>query len=204
MVLSTGEDGTAVVIDTGPDPGLVDACLDRLDIGTIPLLILTHLHADHIDGLTGAMHGRTVGAIAVGPGREPATAWRDIQWQAGDRGIPVVELTPGIRWASGELALTVLGPRKAFQGTDSDPNNDSVVLMAERNGERMLMTGDIEIEAQQALLNCGRRPRRRRPEGAAPRFVEAARPLRPCGLADGRGDRGRRRQRLRTSQSASP
>jgi competence protein ComEC len=155
MVLSTGEDGTAVVIDTGPDPGLVDACLDRLDIGTIPLLILTHLHADHIDGLTGAMHGRTVGAIAVGPGREPSTAWRDIHWQASDRGIPVVELTPGIRWASGELALTVLGPRKAFQGTDSDPNNDSVVLMAERNGERMLMTGDIEIEAQQALLNSG-------------------------------------------------
>jgi len=28
-VLSTGEAGTAVVIDTGPDPGLVDACLDR-------------------------------------------------------------------------------------------------------------------------------------------------------------------------------
>ena len=54
-----------------------------------------------------------------------------------------------------ELALTVLGPKKAFQGTDSDPNNDSVVLMAERNGERMLMTGDIEIEAQQALLNAG-------------------------------------------------
>ena len=35
MVLSTGEEGTAVVIDTGPDPGLVDACLDRLGIGTI-------------------------------------------------------------------------------------------------------------------------------------------------------------------------
>ena len=30
MVLSTGEAGTAVVVDTGPEPGLVDACLDRL------------------------------------------------------------------------------------------------------------------------------------------------------------------------------
>jgi len=49
----------------------------------------------------------------------------------------------------------VLGPDKAFYGTDSDPNNDSVVLMAERGGERILMTGDIEIEAQQALLNTG-------------------------------------------------
>ena len=27
--------------------------------------------------------------------------------------------------------------------------------MAEREGERILMTGDIELEAQQALLNSG-------------------------------------------------
>lgn len=155
LVLSTGEVGTAVVVDAGPEPGLVDACLDRLGIGTVPLLVLTHLHADHVDGLPGAMQGRTVGAIAVGPGREPASAWRDVQAQANDRGIAVVELTPGITWASGELTLTVLGPQKAFTGTDSDPNNDSLVVMAERNGERMLLTGDIELEAQQALLNTG-------------------------------------------------
>ena len=143
-------------IDTGPDPGLVDACLDRLGIGTIALLILTHLHADHVDGLTGAMHGRTVGAIAVGPGREPATAWRDIQWQAsrpGDLGCRAEARHPlGQRGAGADRARARQRPSV---GTDSDPNNDSVVLMAQRNGERMLMTGDIEIEAQQALLNAG-------------------------------------------------
>ena len=155
MVLSTGEAGTAVVVDTGPDPSLVDSCLDRLGIATIALLILTHLHADHVDGLSGAMDGRSVGAIAVGPGREPRTAWQDVQRQATDRGIPVVQLEPGMRWASGELTLTVLGPKKEFRGTDSDPNNDSAVVMADRDGERILMTGDIEIEAQQALLNFG-------------------------------------------------
>jgi len=155
MVLSTGEVGTAVVVDTGPDPSLVDACLDRIGIGTIALLILTHLHADHVDGLTGALHGRSVGAIAVGPGREPASSWRDVQAAAADRGIDVVELIPGGQWTSGELSLTVLAPGKAFHGTDSDPNNDSLVVMAERAGERMLMTGDIEIEAQQALLKTG-------------------------------------------------
>ena len=153
MVLSTGEEGVAVVVDTGPEPSLVDSCLDRLGIGTVALLILTHLHADHVDGLPGAMNGRTVGAIAVGPGREPAGSWQDVQRQAGDRGLSVVDLKPGMRWASGELALTVLGPKSEFNGTDSDPNNDSVVVMAERDGERILLTGDIEIEAQQALLN---------------------------------------------------
>jgi competence protein ComEC len=154
MVLSTGEQGIAVVVDTGPDPGLMDVCLDRLGIGTIPLLVLTHLHADHIAGLAGALEGRSVGAIAVGPGRDPANAWDGVFRQATDRHIPVVEFTPGLHWESGQLGLTVLGPKNEFRGTDSDPNNDSLVLMAERGSQRILLSGDIEIEAQQALLNA--------------------------------------------------
>ena len=154
MVISTGEAGAAVVVDTGPDPGLVDACLDRLGIGTIPLLVLTHLHADHIDGLAGAIDGRSVGAIAVGPGRDPVSAWTGVVRQAAELQIPLVEFTPGLRWESGEVTLNVLGPKKEFRGTDSDPNNDSLVVKAERDGERILLSGDIEIEAQQALLNA--------------------------------------------------
>ena len=155
MVLSTGEPGAAVVVDSGPDPGLVDGCLDRLGVATIPLLVLTHLHADHVDGLAGVLDGRSVGAIAVGPGREPSGEWAAVTRSAAERGIAVVQPPVGFRWAIGDLALTVLGPSKTFHGTDSDPNNDSVVIMAEHSGERLLMTGDIEPEAQQSLLNSG-------------------------------------------------
>ncbi len=155
MVLSTGEPGGAVVVDTGPDPGLVDGCLDRLGVATIPLLVLTHLHADHVDGLSGVLEGRSVGAIAVGPGREPDGEWAAVTRSAAVRGITVVQPPVGFRWATGDLTLTVLGPSKTFHGTDSDPNNDSVVIMAERSGKRILMTGDVEPEAQQALLNSG-------------------------------------------------
>ncbi|HYN72727.1 MAG TPA: DNA internalization-related competence protein ComEC/Rec2, partial [Nakamurella sp.] len=155
MVLSTGEPGGAVVVDTGPDPGLVDGCLDRLGVATIPLLVLTHLHADHVDGLSGVLEGRSVGAIAVGPGREPDGEWAAVTRSAAVRGITVVQPPVGFRWATGDLTLTVLGPSKTFHGTDSDPNNGSVVIMAERSGKRILMTGDVEPEAQQALLNSG-------------------------------------------------
>lgn len=65
LALSVGP-GAAVVIDVGPDPRPIRTCLDRLRISRIPLLILTHPHADHIDGLAGALHGRAVDAIAVG------------------------------------------------------------------------------------------------------------------------------------------
>jgi competence protein ComEC len=154
MVLSTGVPHTAVVVDTGPDPGLIDACLDQLGITVIPLVVLTHLHADHVGGLTGVVGGRRVGRIGMGPDREPAAAWREVTRTAGASGIPVVELDPGMRWQDGDLTLEVLGPASAFHGTDSDPNNDSVVMMATERGVRILMTGDIEKPAQQALLDA--------------------------------------------------
>lgn len=65
LALSVGP-GAAVVIDVGPDPRPIRTCLDRLRVSRIPLLILTHPHADHIDGLSGALHDRAVDAIAVG------------------------------------------------------------------------------------------------------------------------------------------
>jgi competence protein ComEC len=153
MVLSTGEAGTGVVVDTGPDAALMDACLSRLHISTVPLIVLTHLHADHVDGLVGALRGRTVGAIAVGPDRDAPVAWRKINDLAAARGVPVVGLPKGTRWRSGQLSFEVLGPVGPFHGTDSDENNDSVVLMATIAGIRILMTGDIQNEAQQQLLD---------------------------------------------------
>jgi competence protein ComEC len=155
MVLATDEPDVAVLVDTGPDPALVDGCLDSLGIGTIPLLVLTHLHADHVDGLAGALDGRSVGAIGIGPETEPAPALAQVYRIAAAHRVPVTPLAVGSRWSTGGLDLDVLAPRQVFHGTDSDPNNDSVVLMARRDGIRMLMTGDIETQAQQQLLNSG-------------------------------------------------
>jgi competence protein ComEC len=155
MVISTGEAGTAIVVDTGPDPALMDACLSRLHIATVPLLVLTHLHADHVGGLSGVLDGRSVGAIGVGPDRDALPAWRKINELATARNLPVVGLPKGTRWSSGRLNVEVLGPDGPFHGTDSDENNDSVVLMARIAGIRILMTGDAQNEAQQQLLDDG-------------------------------------------------
>lgn len=52
LVLAAG-DGTALVVDTGPEPQAIDRCLTDLGVRRIPLLVLTHFHADHVDGLPG-------------------------------------------------------------------------------------------------------------------------------------------------------
>ena len=154
-MLSTGLAGEAVVIDTGPESSVMDRCLHRLNVTSIPLVVLTHLHADHIGGLRGVLASRKVQAIGVGPGRDPAPAWGDILDIAEQAGVPVTGLTAGARVTVGQLLLTVLGPDPRRVSTALGPNDQSVVVMAEVNGFRLLFAGDIEDAAQQALVDSG-------------------------------------------------
>ena len=55
-----------VLVDAGPDVGAVDRCLDRLGIDVLPLVLMSHLDADHAGGLAGALAGREVGVVATG------------------------------------------------------------------------------------------------------------------------------------------
>ena len=104
--------GAAVVVDAGPEPVAVDGCLRRLGVRAVPLLVLSHLHADHVGGLAGVLRGRAVGEIDVGPAREPAAAWREVERLAAARGVPVRTAAVGERRELGGAVLDVLGPTR--------------------------------------------------------------------------------------------
>ena len=72
LALATGRAHTAVVVDAGPDPSAVDRCLRTLGVSSVPLLVLTHFHADHVAGLPGVLKGRSVGAIQTTSLQQPA------------------------------------------------------------------------------------------------------------------------------------
>jgi competence protein ComEC len=154
IVLRAGP-AAAVVVDTGPDPVRVDRCLRRLGVRQVPLLVLTHFHADHVLGLPGVLRHRAVGRVLVGPLDEPVEQGTWVREVLRRARIPVTAAAPGTEWTLGPLRWRVLGPLRPFHGTASDPNNSSVVLRVRTRGVTALLTGDVEPVAQRALLAAG-------------------------------------------------
>ncbi|MFC7826172.1 ComEC/Rec2 family competence protein [Streptomyces sp. NPDC057375] len=155
LVLAAGK-GTAVVVDAGPDPALVDDCLRSLGITRVPLVLLTHFHADHVAGLPGVLRGRSVGAIETTTLEEPPDQAGFVRRQAASRDIPVRHATAGEQRRSGPLSWQVVWPppsppTTAAPGTESGPNDASVTLLVRTAGLRLLLLGDLEPPAQREL-----------------------------------------------------
>ena len=157
LVVRTGR-GSAIVVDSGPDPPAMRTCLDRLGIRRVPLLIITHLHADHVDGLAGVLHHRRVGQLWLSPLAPPGPLTALITSRAVQQSIPLNAPLPGTRASVGQAELQVLGPVEHVapdQDESSKQNDGSLVIMVEVSGLRLLLTGDIEPPGQQAILGSG-------------------------------------------------
>ncbi|MDG4796127.1 ComEC/Rec2 family competence protein [Micromonospora sp. WMMD1082] len=143
--------GRAVVVDAGPDPAAADACLRRLGVRRVPLLVVSHFHVDHTGGVAGVFRGRRVDAVLTPQWPEPAVGRGLVHTTAAAHGTPVTDAPAGWRYRAGAVDLVVIGPPYPMRGTRSDPNNNSLVLLATVAGVRILLTGDAETEEQQAL-----------------------------------------------------
>ncbi|WP_019065517.1 ComEC/Rec2 family competence protein [Streptomyces hokutonensis] len=150
-VLAAGK-GTGVVVDAGPDPKLVDQCLRTLGITRIPLVVLTHFHADHVAGLPGVLRGRSVGAIETTSFEEPADQAEFVRRAAAERHIPITRAAAGEQRRAGPLSWQVLWPPPEPAPDQDGPNDASVTLLVRTAGLRLLLLGDLEPPAQQELL----------------------------------------------------
>ena len=146
LVLNLGE-GSGILFDAGPDPHLLARCLRSSGIKSIPLVVISHGHADHYFGAEGLRRKFAIGQV----------------WSNGNTAIDeTIELKAttvrqGLRASIGEVVIQILWPdggRGDFQslGGDGSPeNNQSVVALVTWNGRKILITGDIEPEVQATL-----------------------------------------------------
>ena len=150
------DDVSAIAVDTGPDPAAEQRCIQRAGISRIPVVVLTHFHADHVEGLTGLLGLMRPSLIEVSPLGEPVTEARRVNRWAVAAGSSVRPAAPGDVFHVGPVTMEVVWPQRILRGAGSDPNNASVTIVAQVNGIRALLGGDLETAAQQAVLASGR------------------------------------------------
>ncbi|XTP10981.1 ComEC/Rec2 family competence protein [Streptomyces albus subsp. chlorinus] len=116
-----GGGGGAVVVDAGPEPRAVDRCLRELGVTSVPLVVLTHFHADHVAGLPGLLRGRKIGAIQTTGLAEPPGQAEFVRRTARQAGVPVLPAHAGERRHTGDLRWEVVWPPSPTPSPPSPP-----------------------------------------------------------------------------------
>ena len=155
MVINLGNH-RGLVIDVGPDPVAEDRCLKALGINEIPLLILSHFHADHVAGLPGALKNRTVGQVWVSVNSAPLV--ESAMAQSALKGVEMIKAVRGMSSKLGVLTIKVLWPTLSatsfaeMPGDGSQINNSSIATLITCDAFSIFAGGDIEPPVQEILV----------------------------------------------------
>lgn len=137
------------------EPYLLSCAVEELDY-----VFLTHGDEDHINGMTELLEGQELGVrirnLVLPPEEYLDEKLAGIGRTAARNGTRVVTIQAGqsLRNGDTDLEITCLGPEC---GTDMGPGNGASLVLGARYGAfGMLLTGDVELEGEQNLVNSGR------------------------------------------------
>lgn len=180
--------GQNILIDGGPDKGVVGKLADNLSYydHKIDLMILTHPHDDHVTGLIEVLKRFEVkkiiytGALHTGPNY---LAWLK---EVKNKKIPLLIADQPQNISLGrDLDLKIIYPLKNLAGQGAENlNNTSVVVKLIYKNTSFLFVGDIEKETEDELIKNGLDLRANvlkvghhgSDSGSTEKFLEAVRP----------------------------
>ncbi|HEU4754716.1 MAG TPA: MBL fold metallo-hydrolase, partial [Armatimonadota bacterium] len=148
--------GTSILIDGGPPeagPRVIDA-IRRAGIKKLDWVLGSHPHSDHIGGLVDVFREIPFERV-LDPGYNHGTALQRTYLQLiKEKGAKAILARSGQTYDLGSGAqLQILAPQDPLlKGTDSDPNNNSIVARLVFGGARFLFTGDMEEDERARLL----------------------------------------------------
>jgi competence protein ComEC len=140
---------------TGFDVGeqVISPYLWQRRVKHLDVVMLTHAHHDHMDGLHAILRNFRVGELWVGRDAE-TPPYQDLLAEARADHIRIVHRKRGATFQWGNIDGQILWP------PDNDPvekptNNDSVVLLLADGAIHFLLAGDVEHQAESAMVSNG-------------------------------------------------
>lgn len=154
--------GDAAVIQCGGQSMLIDggkpekssyiyAWLQQHGLSYLDVIVATHVDADHIGGLSGALNYASVGTAYCPETTGTTETFQSFVKYLAQRGKQITVPTAGETFALGGAQIQILGPLHRAE----DSNDNSIVLKVSFGAISFLFTGDAERAEEQDLLNSG-------------------------------------------------
>ena len=154
--------GDAAVIQCGGQSMLIDggkpekssyiyAWLQQHGLSYFDVIVATHVDADHIGGLSGALNYASVGTAYCPVTTGTTETFQSFVKYLAQRGKQITVPTAGETFALGGAQVQILGPLHSAE----DSNDNSIVLKVSFGATSFLFTGDAERAEEQDLLNAG-------------------------------------------------
>jgi competence protein ComEC len=148
---SSGDSGDSSIGNTVIIPLLLDMGVSEVDV-----VIATHAHNDHIQGLLPVLEAFKVQNVAIPGYEENYNDFKDVISVCKQKNIDVEALKMGdcIK-LDDKTHLNVLNPADSMASNKPSLNNTSLVLKLSYKDVQMLLTGDAEKEVEERLISSG-------------------------------------------------
>lgn len=151
--------GKSILIDGGEyffGKKVVVPFLKKQGINYIDMLVLTHAHEDHLGGLVRVLEKMRVGMVLDTGIPHTSFNYKKFLKLIEEKNIKYKTVTAGDIFQIGEVKGYIISPAAPFtEGTNSDLNNNSIVIRLVYKNFSILLTGDLEKEGEEKILENG-------------------------------------------------
>lgn len=143
--------GAYMLIDGGnkADGSLVISYLEQQGVEELDYVICTHAHEDHAGGLPSVLAVYPTRAVYAPTKTYSSKIYDDFLYYVDQQGLEVTIPAVPECFNLGDAEITIFGPTKSY----ADTNNTSIVLEIRYGDTSFLFTGDMEIEAENDMLD---------------------------------------------------